>query len=113
MISAFLNWIRKLFTKEIPVATIADLVTEAQALQGLSDDQTAKSNASHAAADNVATVTSTQGALVAKAQADADVAINAAQAASDAAKSDTDASTAKLNAAIQQIITDAQSLSVK
>jgi hypothetical protein len=90
--------------------TVADLVLEAQALQALADDQAAKSDASHAAADNVATVTSAQGALVAQAQASATVAINAAQASSDSAKADTDAATAKLDAAITQLITDAQAL---
>jgi hypothetical protein len=90
--------------------TVADLVAEAQALQGLADDQSIKSDASHAAADNVATVTQDQGAIVAQAQAAANVAINAAQASADAAKADTDAATAKLDTAIQQLIADAQSL---
>lgn len=90
--------------------TVQDLVTEAQALQALADDQSAKSDASHAAADNVATVTQAQGALVAQAQAAATVAINSAQADADTAKKATDDATAKLDAAIQQLITDAQSL---
>lgn len=90
--------------------TVADLVAEAQALQTLADDQSAKSDASHAAADNVATVTGAQGALVQQAQAAATVAINSAQSDADAAKALTDAATTALDAAITQLIADAQTL---
>jgi hypothetical protein len=105
----FVRWIQKLLTG-VTMPTVADLVLEAQALQALADDQTAKSDASHAAADNVATVTGAQSALVAQAQADASVAINEAQAESDAAKAATDAATQKLDDAIAQLIADAQAL---
>ena len=92
------------------MATVQDIITEAQSLQALLDDQTAKSDLSHAAADNVATVTAAQGALVAQAQATAQVAINEAQTAADTAKANTDAATQVLDTAIQTLVTDAQSL---
>jgi len=92
------------------MATVQDIITEAQALQTLADDQATKSDLSHAAADNVATVTAAQGALVAQAQAAAQVAINEAQTAADAAKANTDEATKVLDNAIQTIIVDLQTL---
>lgn len=92
------------------MATVQDIITEAQALQGLADDQASKSDLSHAAADNVATVTAAQGAIVAQVQAAAQVAINEAQTAADAAKANTDAATEKLDAAITQLVTDVETL---
>ena len=89
---------------------VSDLVAEAQALQALSDDQATKSDASHAAAQNVADVTQAQGAIVAQAQASATVAINSAQASADAAKQATDDATVALDNAITKLIADAQTL---
>jgi len=92
------------------MATVADLVAKVEALQGLSDDQTAKSDASHAAAANVTTVTETEQAKIDAATAAFTIAVNSAQADADTAKAALDASTAALDAAIEDIIATAQSL---
>jgi hypothetical protein len=90
--------------------TVQDIIQEAQALQALAEDQATKSDASHAAADEVVVTTQTQADLVAQAQASAKVAINAAQADADAAKALTDAATETLDTAIQKLIADVQTL---
>jgi hypothetical protein len=97
-------------TKEKEMLTVQDIIAEAQALQVLSDDQTAKSDISHTAAENVTTVTQSQNAIVAQAQADATVAINQAQSKADAAKVSTDEATQKLDEAISKLIEDIKTL---
>jgi len=92
------------------MATTADIITRAETIKNLAADQDTKSQASHAAADNVAAVITTQTAVVAQAQAAANVAINEAQSAADAAKTITDDATTALNAEIEALIVDAKSL---
>jgi hypothetical protein len=109
LVKRLLKWLYP--TKGLyPMATIADLIARVEGLKALADDQATKSDASHTAADFVATTTQTEGARVAQAQADAQVSINAAQEQADDAKARTDEATAKLDAEIEGIIADAKSL---
>src|SRR3954471_3634731 len=86
------------------MATVAELLAKVEALQGLSDDQTAKSDASHAAAENVTTVTEAEQAKIDAATAAFTIAVSAAQGESDTAKLALDAATATLDAAIDEIV---------
>lgn len=92
------------------MSTVAEIQAEVVALQSLVDDQSTKSDASHAAAANVATVTSAQQALVDQATAEMTVAVNEAQDEADAAKALTDAATEALDAAVAKLIADVQTL---
>jgi len=92
--------------------TFDEILAEVNQLPALQSDLATKTDASHAAADNVAQVTQTQASLVQQAMTTQQVAVNQAQAAADTAKSATDAATDTLDTAIDTLVSDLQALQV-